>query len=133
MEETILELVDPNDGTHARHQYMVSGGILYHRRLPATGNRWADDPGDAPWWEVVREITPGTPTHKFWCDHGGNQLSVDMRPTLVALTPNGREVTRLESGELGVQPEHDNYLVRCSDLKGARKAYYEGAANRRAK
>ena len=34
MEETILELMDPNDGTHARHQYMVTGGILYGRRLP---------------------------------------------------------------------------------------------------
>ena len=33
--------MDPNDGTHARHQHMVSGGILYHRRLPATGDRWA--------------------------------------------------------------------------------------------
>ena len=133
MEETILELMDPNDGTHARHQYMVSGGILYHRRLPATGDRWEDDPVDVPWWEVVREITPGTPIETFWHDNGGDPLSLDMRPTLVALTPDGREVTRLESGELGVQPACDNYLVRCSDLKGARKAYYEGAANRRAK
>lgn len=32
MEETILELMDPNDGTHARHQYMVSGGILEKNR-----------------------------------------------------------------------------------------------------
>ena len=133
MEETILELMDPNDGTHARHQYMVTGGILYHRRLPATGDRWEDDPVDVPWWEVVREITPGTPIHEFWLANGGDQLSLDMRPPLVALTPNGREVTRLESGELGVQPACDNYLIRCSDLKGARKAYYEGAANRRAK
>ena len=124
MDGKIMELRDPNDGTHARHQYMVSGGILYHRRLPATGDRWSDDPVDAPWWEVVRQRIRGTPVEKFWRDNGGDPLSMAMKPMLVALTPNGREVIRLEDGRLGVQPENENYLVRVASLREARKAYY---------
>jgi hypothetical protein len=48
----ILEMVDPNDRSQARHQYRILHDHLRRRVMPASGDRWRDQTA-SPEWEPM--------------------------------------------------------------------------------
>jgi hypothetical protein len=55
---SVLQMVDPNDAAETRHQYIVAGGALWHRKLPAEGlgDEWIDDPAASQWERIPRPL-----------------------------------------------------------------------------
>ena len=133
--QRVLELRDP-DPMKPRHQYSLSGGWLLVRRvLPpeAVGDQFVDDAGE-PWWEPVLDL-PGGLIRDFWAEEQDQEMrACDYGPAarrtaahVVAYTPNGRQVRydrATDPALVIVQPCDDNYWVKCTDLRAARRAYY---------
>lgn len=46
-------------------------------------------------------------------------------PTVVAHTPNGREIRLLATGRYEVQPHNDNYWMDCASVEEAMVRYYD--------
>ena len=66
-----LQMRDPCDNTHTRHQYRVEAGLLFRKRLP-DGDQ-GEGEREEPKWLMVKVPAPGTPVHEYWKAHGGRQ------------------------------------------------------------
>lgn len=47
-----------------------------------------------------------------------------MTETVVAYTPNGREIRQTEAGTYVVQPHNDNYWIECRSVQEAMYRYH---------
>lgn len=126
----VLEVRESPNGTPTdktcRYQYGVVEEVLVERYLPpeASGEVWAHDNVDVPWWNVVGHPPHGGIVADYNKYIGGTyHRKLDPENNVVAYAASGEPVT-YDGSEYHVTRQSDNSALHSNHMVALRVQYY---------